>query len=29
LQSGKDTHFSTFRAMLGFAVMLLLEVALG
>ncbi|MEZ0395567.1 MAG: ZIP family metal transporter [Anaerolineales bacterium] len=28
-QSGKDTHFSTFGAMLGFAVMMLLDVALG
>ncbi|MCS7010912.1 MAG: ZIP family metal transporter [Anaerolineales bacterium] len=28
-QSSKDTHFSTFGAMLGFAVMMLLDVALG
>ncbi|MFH1523426.1 MAG: ZIP family metal transporter [Chloroflexota bacterium] len=28
-QSGKDTHFSTFGAMLGFAIMMLLDVALG
>jgi len=28
-QSGKDTHFSTLGAMLGFAVMMLLDVALG
>jgi len=28
-QSGKDTHFSTFGAMLGFALMMLLDVALG
>ena len=28
-QSGKDTHFSTFGAMAGFAVMMLLDVALG
>jgi ZIP family zinc transporter len=27
-QSGKDTHFSTFGAMLGFAIMMLLDVAL-
>ena len=29
LQSGKDTYFSTFGTMHGFAIMLLLEVALG
>ena len=28
-QSGNETHFSTFGAMLGFAVMMLLDVALG
>ena len=28
-QSGDDTHFSTFGAMLGFAVMMMLDVALG
>lgn len=28
-QSTKDTHFSTFGAMLGFAIMMLLDVALG
>jgi ZIP family zinc transporter len=28
-QSGKDTRFPTFGAMLGFAIMLLLKVALG
>jgi zinc transporter, ZIP family len=28
-QSGKDTHFSTFGAMLGFALMMFLDVALG
>lgn len=28
-QSGKDTHFSTFGAMLGFTVMMVLDVALG
>jgi zinc transporter, ZIP family len=28
-QSSKDTHFSTFGAMLGFALMMLLDVALG
>lgn len=28
-QSGKDTHFSTFGALLGFAMMMFLDVALG
>ena len=28
-QQGRDTHMSTFGAMIGFAVMMILDVALG